>query len=457
MTWVGRKKIAFIPVYRPNAIPPDIIPSDWENQIFQRVLFNPDPTIKADRSLRAYIHAASSGLADLDVVVMPMEVVTLPNAVVLPDALEPKLGPALRDQGFDAAALVMLGGAGSGTSQRGGFWARFVMLENLGTWAMELMHVLTNFFDLYTLNGYDDYPFGDIGAFDEMSCNCGTHPSAYTKAAINWLDKSAIANHTGRAAAYALHAVGLVQPPPSGRSTAVRIGSEVPYLMVEARLMVDQFESKSQLEPGIPSQGVIVYRVQTSDPSGVPQNNKIPVSLLTPTALQVGQTFTPDSKVSISVTGTIAGGFMVAVGVPWTSVSQGSAAPGSPVTALPYGERLAVFITDPNGGIYTTAGTADGGWGGWTTVAQGSAPPRSLVTAVPYGEQFALFITDPNGGIYTIGGTPDADWGDWGLVSDPSDPFRAAPGSPVTAVPYGGRFALFVTSNNGEIYTTLFS
>jgi hypothetical protein len=51
-----------------------------------------------------------------------------------------------------------------------------------------------------------------MGAFDEMACSCGTHPSAYTKAAIGWLDASTIALHTGRVADYTLHSVGLVQP-----------------------------------------------------------------------------------------------------------------------------------------------------------------------------------------------------------------------------------------------------
>ena len=114
-TWIGRKKIAFIPVFRPNAQPPDIIPADWANQILQRVLFNPDPTIQADRSLRAYIRAASSGLADLDVVVMPMASIEVPNADVRLEILDQQLdGPGLQAQGFDAAAAVMLGGAGSG-------------------------------------------------------------------------------------------------------------------------------------------------------------------------------------------------------------------------------------------------------------------------------------------------------------------------------------------------------
>jgi len=313
MAWIGRKKLALIPVFRPNAIPPDQIPADWPTLILRRVLFDPDQRTGADRSLRAYIHAASSGLADLDAVVLPIRVIDQQD--VPPNILEGQLGSQLRDQGFHAAAIVMLGGVNAGTAEIGGFWARFVMLEKLGTWAMEFMHVLTGFDDIRSRPGFVDSPNGegDIGAFDEMAFARGTHPTAFTKVAIRWLDVSAITRHTGRAVGYDLHAVGLVQPPPSGRTTAVRIGSQVPHLMVEARLMVDQFESPSQLESGILSQGVIVYRVQTSNPHGSPQNNKIPLFLLTPTALKVGQAFTSDTNVSVSVTGSIPGGFAVVV------------------------------------------------------------------------------------------------------------------------------------------------
>src|SRR5437870_1676718 len=205
------------------------------------------------------------------------------------------------------------------------------MVENLGTWAMETMHVLTGFADLYKFGG-------NMGAFDEMACACGTHPSAYTKAAIRWLDDSAIARHTGRVLGYELHAVGLRQPPPLGRVTAVRIGSQVPYLMVEARLMVDQFESPSQLENGIPSQGVIVYRVQTSDPLGNSQNNTAPITLLTTTALTVGQAFTSNTNVSIRVTGTILGGFLVLV--------DDRNAPAQPMWQAPFG-----LATQPSPGF----------------------------------------------------------------------------------------------------------
>ena len=308
MSWIGRKKIAFIPVHRPNAHPPDApVPANWPNEILRRAFFDPDTTTKVDRSLRAYIHAASSGLADLDGIVQPM--VILDEQDVPVDALEGQFGNQLRSQGFDAGAIVMLGQPPTGTSQRGGFWARFDMSEQVGVWAMETMHVLTDFNDLY--------PFGgNMGAFDEMACNCGTHPSAYTKAAVGWLDPSAIALHDVTARNYDLHAVGLVQPPPFGRWAAVRIGTQVPYLMVEARLMVDQFESKSQFEPGIPSQGVIVYRIQTTDPNGTAQNAQAPVSLLTPAALTVGQVFTSDTGIRVQVQAAISGGFSISIDEP---------------------------------------------------------------------------------------------------------------------------------------------
>jgi len=296
MTWIGRKKLALVPVYRPNAHPPDQIPPDWNNDILRRMLFDPDPTTGADRSLRAYIHAASSGRADLDAVVMPMAIIDQQD--VPPTILEGQLGAQLRGQGFHAAAIVMLGGLGAGTSS--GFWVRFVMLEGVGVWAMEFMHSLTGFADLYPFNG-------NMGAFDEMACSCATHPSAYTKAAIRWLDASAIAQHIGQAASYDLHSVGLIQPPPSGRSAAVRIGSLAPYLMVEARQRVDQFDVN------IPGEGVIVYRVQTSDPLGHAQNNTSPIARLTPNALTPGTTFTSDTGVKVQVISALPGGFSVSV------------------------------------------------------------------------------------------------------------------------------------------------
>jgi hypothetical protein len=308
MTWLGRKKLAFIPVHRSNAHPPDDpVPTDWPNDILRRVLFDPDPATGADKSLRTYIHAVSSGRADLDaVVVLPMQVVDVQD--VRPDHFEAQLGPQLRAQGFDAAAIVMLGDLGAGSNS--GFWVRFVMREGLAVWAMEFIHSLTGFADLY--------PFGgNMEPFDEMGSSVVSlvkHPSAYTKAAIGWLDPAAIARHTARSANYDLHSVGLIQPPPSGRVAAVRIGSQVPYLMVEARQRVDQFDAN------IPSQGVIVYRVQTSDPLGWAQNHTAPIVLLTTTALGPGQAFATDNHVKVQVLNNLPGGFSIKVDDPLTTV-----------------------------------------------------------------------------------------------------------------------------------------
>jgi len=36
MPWIGRKKRALVPMYRPNAHPPDVIPQVRPNQILRR-------------------------------------------------------------------------------------------------------------------------------------------------------------------------------------------------------------------------------------------------------------------------------------------------------------------------------------------------------------------------------------------------------------------------------------
>lgn len=316
MPWIGTKKLALVPVYRPHFNnPPDVIPPNWPDLIMQRMVNDP-PAPGDDRSLRAYIRAASSGLADLEAVVQPQQDFDGHAGDVEPTDLDSLLGPTLRAQGFDAAALVMLGGVGAGTAIIGGYWARFVMVEDLGVWAMEFMHCLTGFNDLYPFAGHvgnSDYN-GNIGNFDEMAASAGTHPSAYTKAAIGWLTPSAIAQHSLPAAGYDLYSVGHVQPPSGGQATAVRIGSTVPYLMVESREKVDQFDA------GIPAEGVIVYRVQTTDPLGSTQNAQPPVYMLTtnaasfsPTALGIGQTYTDPSGVTVKVSGWVPGGYQVII------------------------------------------------------------------------------------------------------------------------------------------------
>src|SRR5204862_461410 len=71
-----------------------------------------------------------------------------------------------------------------------------------------------------------------------------------------------------------------------------------------------------QFDANIPSEGVIVYRVQTSDPLGHAQNSIAPIQLLTTTALAPGMSFTSDTQVKVQVNNTLPGGFSVSVSDP---------------------------------------------------------------------------------------------------------------------------------------------
>ena len=142
-----------------------------------------------------------------------------------------------------------------------------------------------------------------------MSASSQTHPTAFTKNELGWLDAAAIRLHAGASADYELQHVSLTQPPAAGRAAAVRIGDDFPYVMVEARKMTDQFEggmpsTDDGQEKGIASEGVIAYRVQTRNPTVQQrEGNKKPLYLMTLTALQPGQSAALDNGVTLTVTG----------------------------------------------------------------------------------------------------------------------------------------------------------
>jgi hypothetical protein len=140
---------------------------------------------------------------------------------------------------------------------------------------------------------------------------------------------------------------------------------------------------------------------------------------------------------------------------PWGEVAGGRAPAGAAITTLPWGEwPLAVFMTDVDGSVVTTAGGPERGYpGGWASVAQGRSVPGAPVTVVPWGDwPFALFITDENGAVYTTAGNPQDNFpGGWAMLGD----VRARPGSPVTIVNWGDwPFAAYVTASDGRIMTS---
>ena len=308
--WIGTKRIAFVPTYRPHAAPPDQIPPDWPDAILQRLIFDPDAQGR-DRSFRGWVRAASSGRADVEPVVLGME--TIDQQVVDPNVWEGKLGPGLRAQGIDAAAIVMLGGQGAGTNW--GFWSRFVMAEDTGIWAMEMLHGLTGCWDFYPFGNDVDPAANAIGTFDEMSQARLSHPTIYTKVQFGWAEASHIAVQSGPTGSYDLQFAGLPQPPAAGRHAAVRIGDAVPHLMVEARGFVDAFDKS--FDPGtgqgIMNEGVIVYRVQTTDPTQHPRPGfLLPLFNTTVRPLKVGESVVTDG-VTVTVAGSIIGGRTVTI------------------------------------------------------------------------------------------------------------------------------------------------
>jgi len=139
---------------------------------------------------------------------------------------------------------------------------------------------------------------------------------------------------------------------------------------------------------------------------------------------------------------------------PWSSVSEGSTKPGGVVTAVTAGAgRIALFLADPHGGVFTASGSPTAGWGPWSSVSQGSTVPGGMVTSVAAGAgRIALFLADPGGGVFTASGSPTAGWGPWSSVSQGS----TVPGGMVTAVAAGaGRIALFLADPHGGVYTAL--
>jgi hypothetical protein len=240
MPWLGTRRVAFVPVDR-GLYNENPVPLDWKGDIERRVFYDSDSVTGVDVSLRNFILTMSQGRADITGEVLDTITFVHPGDVA-PSDLTAQLDPIQQSGAYDAGAVIMLGGRGAGRNY--GFWSRFVMLEGVGVWAMELMHGLTGMADLYT-----NLVPHDLGNFDTMACACGTHLTAYTRMLLGWLDPSAIVTDTSAEAGFVLHATSL-GPAPSGRVHAVQTQGSGQQVIAEARLRGDQFDGKNQYNPG---------------------------------------------------------------------------------------------------------------------------------------------------------------------------------------------------------------
>ena len=301
-----------------NVTPPDVIPPDWENVILRRVLNDPRPGaggVVVDRSLRAWLRAVSWGQADIDPVILERQ--TIDQKDVSPDALAERIDLAALDPPAQSGVLIMLGGVNTGMTS--GIWSRVAMVETNGVWLHEIIHALTNFKDLYDHGDDLDPSDRKLSPYDIMSSILQTHPTAFTKNELGWLDAHKIALYKPGD----ILSIGTLQPistnPPAqlGELFAFRIGDDVPYVMVEARQKTDHFEagiSASGGEMGITFEGVIAYRVQTRNPTVQQREGcKKPLFLMTLAPLQPGESVVLDSGVRLKVVERRPNGFVVQI------------------------------------------------------------------------------------------------------------------------------------------------
>lgn len=322
--WVGGHRFAIVPVF--NRQVDREIPSDWEYKLRRRMFYHPDAATGLDRSFQHYLHALSYGRAFLDGQFFPPvwsddAEVNIPAMESLPEG-----------HGYTDLIVILPHSFGQ---HRGGWafmdvspvngitsWARIAMfddrdmtrLQPLGVWAMEILHVATRMGDLYNTQP-------NLAAYDVMAdAGATAHASAHTKSLFGWLPEGRIIENDG-AHDYVLHPIGLSQPPPPGRVTAVKIPSltqERIHFMVEARMAVDQFERKDSSSDGLPGisgssltakEGVIVYEVRSDEM----------VFLRSGMALGVGEEYvnvTEDESIRLLVKEQLEDGFVVAIDVP---------------------------------------------------------------------------------------------------------------------------------------------
>ncbi|WP_367358046.1 trypsin-like serine protease [Methanothrix sp.] len=140
----------------------------------------------------------------------------------------------------------------------------------------------------------------------------------------------------------------------------------------------------------------------------------------------------------------------------WWRIGDIAVDPGSPVSVVSRSaNKLDVFVTGSDGGIYTAAwepGFEDG-WHGWWRIGNNAVDPGSPVSVVSRSaDKLDVFVTGSDGGIYTAAWEPGFEdgWHGWWRIGNNA----VDPGSPVSVVSRGAdKLDVFVTGSDGGIYT----
>jgi len=376
--WVGARRVAIVPVI--NVQVDQEPPADWEYQVRSRVFYDPQPGTGLDLSFQHYLQALSYGRAILEGEVFPL--VRAPDAEVNIPAMK----SLPEGHGYKYMLAVLPHEAGE---HRGGHafahvpevngitgWARVAMFTNplmrdrqpIGIWGQELLHLLCELFEHPNLPGYD--------VMDGGGARRSVHASATTKNLFGWLPQG-IADHAEGTLNVNLHAIGLAQPGPPDRVTAVRVPSRRSsnVFFIEARLRTDPFDGM------VPAEGVLVYEV----------SGATTVNLRTAPVLANGQTFNDlDEGLRVTVSGALAGGFAVSI--------EMNADPTVPGRLLSYGD---------SGTVGNVSNPVVVGLGGWRAF-------KFLFAGKNAAGENRLYAVDQNGQLLSYGdaGTP-------GNVSNP--------------------------------------
>ena len=298
--WVGRKRVAFVPVFRPNAAPPDQIPPTGRppSSAGSSTTLAARPGERIARFVRGCAPpppvAPTSNQSWL-----PMQ--TIDKQVVEADELEGSsaAGCAIRAWTPPSSSCW----ADVAPAPIRGFWSRVVMAESNGVWLMELMHGLTGFKDFITSPMMPTRRSAPSTA--STRCRRPARPTLLpiprTSSAGSKPRHPAVTRV--HRANYALQHLSLPQPPAAGRAAAVRIGTDLPYVMVEAQEDDRPVRGRHALLPRDARRTASTQRgrdrVSCADPrtrrcsSG--GRNKKPLYLMTLTALQVGQSAALDN------------------------------------------------------------------------------------------------------------------------------------------------------------------
>jgi hypothetical protein len=310
-TWIGAKRIVFVPMIRPADANRDR--SAFLERVRRRVLFDASPT--GDVSFANYVHTASGGRAWIDpLVLQPVE--TSSEDLMYDEAtrIQARDYAAANAQGvagtdYYVAMIGQDGRAGAGGSAYAASWLFRTHAEaSVGEFFMESVHTITGLMDYYLVAT-------NLGAFDTMATSPGAHPTAYTKMLLGWLDVDDVVRHRGGHRTYSVRHQALSRPSAHAIGpAAIRVANGSGAYYVESRRVIDQFEAF--INAGQTRDGVIVYQVALEDDNADPQLTAPVIYLETQSGLKSGQVFQDGGNMTVTAREDFFGGLRIEIDSP---------------------------------------------------------------------------------------------------------------------------------------------